>query len=107
MLAYPSSRLWTGGWVGSGVGLDVVTKREILLYLEPNPGLPARSLVTVLTQLSCVSITIVEIQLKPAIFFLRSVQFIMGLGPVRCYGSFPHIGAGESDCSLPAFPHTA
>jgi hypothetical protein len=43
----------TGGWVGPRAGLDDVTKRKILNpYRESNPGCPARSLVTVSTELS-------------------------------------------------------
>jgi hypothetical protein len=40
-----------GEWVGPRVGLDVVVEREILPLWELNPGCPADSLDTILTDL--------------------------------------------------------
>jgi len=43
---------WIGGWVGPRVGLDAVARRKILsLCRETNRGDPARSLVSMLTEL--------------------------------------------------------
>jgi hypothetical protein len=43
---------WIGGWVGLTTGQDAVAKRKYpCIYRESNPGRPARSLVTILTQL--------------------------------------------------------
>jgi hypothetical protein len=45
---------WIGGSVGSGVGLEAVAKTKKNLPCacrEPNPGRPARSLTTILTEL--------------------------------------------------------
>jgi hypothetical protein len=53
---YPSERApgthWIGGWVGPIDGLDAVAKwKGPWPYWEQNPGRPARSLVTILTEL--------------------------------------------------------
>jgi hypothetical protein len=50
---------WTGGWVGHRAGLDAVAKRKKsrhCLCRELNPSRPARSLVSILTELpgSCI-----------------------------------------------------
>jgi len=43
---------WVGGWVGPKAGLDAVAKGKILFPCRKlNPGLPARHLVTTLTEL--------------------------------------------------------
>jgi len=45
---------WIGGWVGPRAGLDAIAKRTIshhCLCWELNPGRPARSLVSILTEL--------------------------------------------------------
>jgi len=40
----------TGGWMGPNAGLDVVGRRKIPSpCLESNPGIPARSLVAILS----------------------------------------------------------
>jgi len=44
---------WTGGWVGSRICLDAMTKRKIPCpFRKSNPGLPVRRLLTTLTELS-------------------------------------------------------
>jgi hypothetical protein len=44
---------WIGPWVGSGTGLDAVTKRKYpCVCRESNHGRPAHSLVPILTELS-------------------------------------------------------
>jgi hypothetical protein len=46
------SNYWIGGWVDSRAGMDLVAKEENLCACrELNPGYPARSLVTILTEL--------------------------------------------------------
>jgi hypothetical protein len=45
---------WIGGWVGSRAGMDTMTKRKKSHHCprrELNPSRPARSLVTILTEL--------------------------------------------------------
>jgi hypothetical protein len=41
-----------GDWVSPRAGLDAVAKRKNLAFRESNPGHPASSLVTILTDLS-------------------------------------------------------
>jgi hypothetical protein len=43
---------WIGGWVDPGAGLDAVAKRKTPSpYRETNPSRPARSRITILTEL--------------------------------------------------------
>jgi hypothetical protein len=43
---------WLGGWMGPRAGLDAsVRRRNPSSYQESNSGYPARSLVTILTEL--------------------------------------------------------
>jgi hypothetical protein len=42
---------WIGGWVGSRAGLDAAEKRNAYDCRESEPGRPARSLITILTEL--------------------------------------------------------
>jgi hypothetical protein len=49
---WASSSHWIAGWVGPRAGLDAEARRKILTPCrESNPGGPARSLVTILTEL--------------------------------------------------------
>jgi hypothetical protein len=50
------------GWVGHGAGLEVVVKRRIpSACMESNPGCPALSLFTILTELRLCIVTLKQI----------------------------------------------
>jgi hypothetical protein len=52
------------GWVGLRASLDIVATRKILLCWQLNPGYPAHSPVTILTELSNISILIEAFEVK-------------------------------------------
>lgn len=54
----PSSD-WIGGYMGPRDSVDVVAKRELLLHRESNPGCPARSVVSMLTELPSLMLSII------------------------------------------------
>jgi hypothetical protein len=76
---------WIGGWVGLRAGLNVVTKRKILLCQESNPGLPACSQSQNVKCL-CNCTELMRLKLLPALCLLSfsTVTYIFSLQNCVC-----------------------